>query len=141
MHAKLDVIVKLAQFRHRVRVAHRRLRVHFRCRATGDRLDHAQHGAADVDVPAYPVALAPGRSAAEPHIGAEPPTMATRANFRLEVAQAGQVDEADHLAPLVAEAVTWDVVKARGAARLLAQIIRQETTDALAPRLGQRVLD
>ena len=67
--------------------------------------------------------------------------MAARADLGLEVAQAGQVDQADHLAPLVAEAVAGDVVEARGAARLLAQVIRQEAADALAPRLGQRVLD
>ncbi len=89
---------KRAQLRHRIGVAFRRLGVHLGRRAAGDRLGHPQHRAADLQLLAHPVALAPGGGAAEPDIGAEPAPVPAGAHLRLVVAQAGEVDQADHLA-------------------------------------------
>src|SRR5579872_2302923 len=140
MDAEFDVAVKSAQFFDGVGVATCRFRVYLGCRAAGDALRHPQHGAAHLDLLADPVSLAPGRGAAEPNVGAEAAAMAADADLALVVAQASQVDEADYLVPLVAEAMARDVVETGGAAGFLAQVTHQKGADTIASFRGQGVL-
>src|ERR1700744_6448019 len=123
MHAQLNLPVHRALLLYRPRVALRRHRVHLGRRTAHDRLRHAQHRAAELDLLADPAPLAPGRRAGEPDIGPEAPAMAAGAHPGLIVAQAGDVDQAHHLATLVAEAVAGNIVEDRLAADLVAQVV------------------
>src|SRR4051794_24373814 len=139
MHAQFHVAIKLAELVQRPGITLRRLGIHLRRSASGDRPRDPQHGAPRLQLLTNPGTLAPGACTAEPDIGTKPPTMAPCANLLLVVTQAGQVDQADHLPPLIAEAVTRHMMEPRLPPRLITHERSKKFANSLTPCLGQSI--
>src|ERR1700757_676342 len=113
MHAKFDMPVMLAQFRHRIGITRAGLRVDLGRRAASRALQHPQHRTADLKFPPDPLALRPRRRPAEPDIRSESPPVPPGADLAFEVFQAGEIVEANDRGALVAEHMAGDVMKCR----------------------------